>query len=100
MFRHVLVQGRQLGTTRESYRDSTNTETEKKVETAHLHVEPVAVQESNLTVEEREQQRAERAAAAELRLKKQGGLPPKKKKAKKDVPLVGPHSKPLMTWTA
>lgn len=60
---------------------------------------PAAAMDPNLTPEERAQIRAERAKAAEARLKKLGVPSPAKKKTPSDAPLVGPNSKPAMTWT-
>lgn len=60
---------------------------------------PAPRKDPTLTDEEREKQRKERIAAVEARLKKAGG-PPKKKKEYKGVPLSGPNSKSMMTWTA
>jgi hypothetical protein len=88
-----ISQGQRLGTVNETYVGSRPLK----------NPEPVLAEASydpNLTDDKREKQRAERVAAVEARLKKQGTLPQKKKKASKDTPLVGPNSKPLMTWTA
>lgn len=94
--RHVFrFQGRRLGTSSEPYKDSKPQARREDDSAAIAPSEPLF--ESHLTEEELEQKRAERAAAAEARLKKQGGLPAKKKA--KDKELVGPNSKPLMTWT-
>jgi len=52
-----------------------------------------------LTGDDRDQLRNERVAAAEARMKKQGlSTKPKKKKTDPNAPLVGPNSKPTMTW--
>lgn len=91
-------QGQRLGTADEAkYRDndvSSNHNSKK-----HDDDLPAAAVDPNLTAEEREKIRRDRAAAAEARLKKQGGAPKKKKATPSDAPLVGPNSKPTMTWT-
>ncbi|GKY95331.1 hypothetical protein MPSEU_000496000 [Mayamaea pseudoterrestris] len=93
-------EGQRLGAKSERYHDADVSNARKNEVSASLEPAPIHKGDLNLTMEEQEQQRAERAAAAELRLKKQGAYPPKKKKPSKDTPLVGPNSKPLMTWTA
>ena len=93
----MFGQGHRLGTSNEKSYTDTAPKAAKSDKPTRIQ-EPVV--EDNLTEEEREQKRAERAAAAEARLKKQGTYPTKKKKKQNDGPLVGPNSKPLMTWTA
>mmetsp|Transcript_28060 Transcript_28060/g.42997 ORF Transcript_28060/g.42997 Transcript_28060/m.42997 type:complete len:138 (+) Transcript_28060:84-497(+) len=95
--------GHRLGTADEAQRLSTNPiSNTTKMDRDDI---PEPVYDHNLSSSDRNRIRAERAAAAEARLKKQGGggnkkLPKKPKSSSSDAPLTGPHSKPLMTWTA
>ena len=62
---------------------------------------PQPIYDSNLTSEDRDEQRAARVKAAEQRMKKAGVSQPKKKnKVDPSEPLRGPNSQNLMRWTA
>jgi hypothetical protein len=57
---------------------------------------PEPIHNPNLTVADRENQRADRLAAVEARMKSKQ---PKKPKKSSGEPLRGPNSKPTMTWS-